>query len=110
MNLTDTKDAVKNGRIEWLSHSLKRMFERGIARQLVRDAIVLGEVIEDYPDAGPYPSALVLGIVDGVPLHVVVAFDSVSRYCMVITAYHPDLEHFNDDYKTRKRDGQSETE
>lgn len=105
MDLSRIKDAVKEGRIEWLAHSLNRMLERGIARDTVKDVLVLCEVIEDYPDDMPYPSALIMGMVDDGPLHVVIAYDILSEYCMVVTVYRPDAEHFMDDYKTRKGDG-----
>jgi hypothetical protein len=39
------------------------------------------------------------------PFHVVAAFDSLSEYCFVITAYKPDLEHFEPNYKTRRQHG-----
>ena len=50
----------------------------------------------------PYPSTLFLGWVDGKPLHVVVALDAWSQWVYIITAYEPDLEHFEPDYRTRK--------
>ena len=62
-----------------------------------------GEIIENYPDAKPYPSGLFLGWIEGEPLHVVAAFDSLTRWCFIITAYKPDLEHFESDYKTRRQ-------
>ncbi len=105
MDLVAIRDSVKQGRIEWLSHSLGRMFERGITIVSVKNALSYGEVVEDYPDDRPYPSALILGFVEDDPLHVVVAYDSLSQYCMVITAYNPDTEHFEDDFRTRKTDG-----
>jgi len=35
-------------------------------------------------------------------LHVVVAFDEVESCCYIITAYSPDMEHFESDLKTRR--------
>ncbi len=37
------------------------------------------------------------------PLHVVAAVDVEAGIGYVITAYRPDLEHFEADYKTRRR-------
>jgi len=95
--------AVKKGYIEWQRHALERMMERGISREMVKEVLLHGEVIEDYPDDKPYPSALLLGRVKKQPLHVVAAFDSLTGWCFVITAYKPDLEHFESDYKTRRK-------
>lgn len=36
-------------------------------------------------------------------LHVVVAFDASESCCYDVTAYSPDLEHFERDLKTRRK-------
>lgn len=81
------------------------MMERDIPIDAVKQVILSGEVIEDYPDDKPCPSALFLGWVEGTPLHVVAAQCPERNWCFVITAYKPDLEHFESDYKTRRRHG-----
>ncbi|HKZ56771.1 MAG TPA: DUF4258 domain-containing protein [Thermodesulfovibrionales bacterium] len=90
---------------KWRAQNGKWMMEREISRDTVKEVLLSGEIIEDYPDDKPYPSALFLGWIKEEPLHAVAAFDSVSRYCFVITAYIPDLEHFESDYKTRRKYG-----
>ena len=77
--------------------------ERGITRAQVCQAILSGEVIEDYPQDRPFPSVLVLAFVGGRPLHVVVALDAAAAYAYVITAYEPGLERFQPDSRTRRR-------
>jgi hypothetical protein len=54
------------------------MFERGIAPVEVRYAIVSGEAIEEYPDDHPYPSTLLLAVVEGRALHALVAKDPAT--------------------------------
>lgn len=105
MNKDQLKISIENGYIEWQRHALERMMERGISRESVKTVLLTGEIIEDYPDDKPYPSALFFGWIEGNPLHGVAAFDSQSNYCFVITAYKPDLEHFESDYKTRRKHG-----
>lgn len=78
------------------------MFERGISREQVKQSIVNGSIIEEYPDDTPYPSALFLGWFEGKPLHVVAAYNAESGRLYIITAYIPDLGHFGPDYKTRR--------
>jgi len=95
-------NAVQNGRIEWQTHALERMMKRGISREIVKQVLLEGEMIEDYPDDKPFPTALFLGLFEGKPFHVVIALDSLSGYCFVITVYRPDLNHFEPDYKTRR--------
>ncbi|HIJ86568.1 MAG TPA: DUF4258 domain-containing protein [Desulfuromonadales bacterium] len=79
------------------------MLERGVARRDVMNVLLTGEVIEEYPTDYPYPSVLMLGKLDDTPLHVVVAFDSELEIIFIITAYCPDVLHFLDDYKTRRK-------
>lgn len=93
---------IKNGRIKWQRHALQRMMERDIYRKDVKEVLTEGECIEEYHDDTPFPSGLFLGFVEGSPLHVVAAIDKKSGWCFIITAYRPDLEHFKDDYKTRR--------
>ena len=76
--------------------------KRGISREIVKQVLLDGEIIEDYSDDKPFPAALFLGWFQGEPFHVVSAFDSLRGYCFVITVYRPDLDHFENDYKTRR--------
>lgn len=79
------------------------MMERGLTRAGVKHVLMYGEEIEDYPNDRPCPSALILGMVDLIPIHVVAAIDKDADLCHVITAYVPDDEHFEPDFRTRKR-------
>ena len=95
--------AIEKNTIEWHRHALERMMERGISRRDVMDVLHTGEVIEEYSSDYPYPSLLMLGKPAGVPLHVVVAFDDDQEILYIITAYCPDVLHFLDDFKTRRK-------
>lgn len=87
--------------ITFSGHALRRLFERGIAPECVRHAIEAGEIIADYPDDRPHPSMLLLGFVDGMPLHVVTACDPAGA-CIIITAYRPDPLLWSADFRTRR--------
>jgi hypothetical protein len=82
-------------------HALRRMFERSVSRDSVRHVIMFGEVIEDYPNEYPYPSKLILGWVEGRPLHVVAAENSVSGETIVITVYEPESSRWDSDFRRR---------
>lgn len=69
----------------------------------VKNILIKGEVIEIYADDKPYPSALFLGWSGGKPIHVVAAYNSQTHYCFIVTVYKPDLKHFLQDYKTRRK-------
>jgi hypothetical protein len=62
-------DLVKKCRIEWSSHAVRRMLERGISREEVLNCLLSDEIIEEYPDDLPFPSCLILGYHSGKPLH-----------------------------------------
>lgn len=94
--------AIENENIEWQRHTLGRMMERDISREIVKKVLLTGEILEDYPEDKPYPSALFFGMIADAPLHVVAALDSIGGTCFIITVYRPDLEHFESNYKTRR--------
>jgi hypothetical protein len=95
------RSATAQGHIHWHQHAFERFLERGICRAEIVAAIMKGEVIEAYPTDRPYPSCLILYSGED-PVHVVAAADSASRICHIITAYRPDLEHFEQDLRTRR--------
>jgi hypothetical protein len=95
-------DTVSRKRIRWQRHVLERMMGRDIFRNDVKQVLLEGELIEQYPDDDPFPSGLFLGFINDKPLHVVVGADREQTWCYVVTAYRPDLEHFENDFKTRK--------
>ena len=102
VDLDRMRDAARVSRIEWQRHALERMTEREIRRSDALNVILSGELVEEYPDDQPFPSALLLGWIGSRPLHVLAAFDAGSEHAFVITAYEPDLEHFEADFKTRR--------
>jgi len=78
------------------------MFDRGLNTDDVTCAIGVGETVSDYPDDQPYPSRLLLGMVQGAPVHVVVTRDEKDYSCYIITAYIPSADLWQADFKTRK--------
>lgn len=90
------------GRVQWHLHALERLLERGISRQEVLDTPSTGELVEVYSEGRSHRSALFLHTEQD-PLHVVASVDPAARICHVITAYRPDLEHFEPGFRTRRR-------
>jgi len=82
-------------------HFLDRIGKRGITFANVKSAVDTGEIIEQYLDDYPHPSALIIGYTDdNKPLHVVVGVGDGLAW--LITAYYPDSEKWDADYKIRK--------
>ncbi len=94
---------MKCSSLRFSRHAMERMFHRQILPEAVAHVIEAGEIIKDYPDDIPYPSALVLGYWESEPIHVVVAQEVNSRRCYIVTAYRPDSKTWGNDYKTRRQ-------
>ena len=84
-------------------HARQAMFTRSISDECVEYILRSGEVIEDYPQAFPFPAKLLLGHYDGRPIHVVAAENSSQQQVIIITAYEPTLKKWESDMKTRRK-------
>ncbi len=105
--MTDLSDKIKkvllNRNVEWQRHALERMAERDISRDDVLRVLLIGECMENYPETKPFPSFLFLGEINARPLHVVAACDVLEERLFIITAYEPDLQHFEPGFKIRRK-------
>ncbi|TAJ80047.1 MAG: DUF4258 domain-containing protein [Gallionellaceae bacterium] len=54
-------------------HAFERMFQRGVEPSAVVHIVAEAEIIFEYSDDKPYPSALLLGSYGKQAIHVVVA-------------------------------------
>ena len=78
-----------------------RCEERGIEYERLKEVILNGEIIEQYPNDYPYPSCLMLhSFANNIHLHVVIGLGEGLLW--LITAYYPDDDEWESDYKTRK--------
>ena len=76
----------------------------GIDEPQVVHATSAGEIVEHYPNAFPCPACLVLGRTpEGIPIHVVWAFDGVTCYAILVTVYRPEPTRWTADLKTRMK-------
>ncbi len=82
-------------------HARIRLYERRISIDDIVNGINTGEIIKQYPDDKPLPSCLILGFsVKSEYIHIVVSCDKDFIY--LITAYFPDPDMWENDFKTRK--------
>ncbi|MBI2060942.1 MAG: DUF4258 domain-containing protein [Nitrospirae bacterium] len=95
--------ALDSDSYEWRKHALQRMAQRSISQPEVVSILRDGEIIEEYPESKPFPSALFLGRPAGRGLHVVAALDSAAPWAYIVTVYEPDIEHFEADLRTRRK-------
>lgn len=75
-------------------HAIKRMIQKSIERHEVIEAIMVGEIIEEYPEDKYSPSCLIYGKTKvGRDLHVQI---SLPPKVVVITTYPPDPDEWID--------------
>ena len=82
-------------------HAFERMFQRGIDPAAVAHIVAEAEVVFEYPDDQPFPSALLLGFFGKQAIHAVVA-KSMEGDCHLVTIYWPDPTIWDETFKRRK--------
>lgn len=101
IDITQLQALNKAEQIAITDHARRRLIERGISVNDIIRCIDTGEIIKQYEDDKPFPSCLILGTaIDGDYIHVVVSHD--SEWIYLITAYHPDTEVWEPDFRTRR--------
>jgi hypothetical protein len=90
-------------KILFLPHAVRQMTkpDRMIRTKDIRHVIKNGEVIEDYTDDLRGHSCLILCFVDTRPIHVICS--PKEEYLTIITAYIPNDQEWEDNYKKRKK-------
>ena len=95
------REYITNDTIVISEYAHNSCIERGIKQKDIRNCIMTGEIIEQYPDDFPFPSCLVYGYdLSNRVIHVVISSEGESG--RIITAYIPNTEKFQDDLKTRR--------
>jgi hypothetical protein len=86
--------------LQFTRHAVARMAERKISTADVRSIISEGNIIKEYPEDTPYPSKLLLGFSNDKPIHVVLS--ELDEKYIIISAYQPDVNIWESDFKRRK--------
>ena len=82
-------------------HARVRMFERNVSTDDLIAIISSGEIIEEYLDDEPCPSVLIMGFIDAVAYHTVIAL--CSDHIRVITVYIPEQDKWIE-YRKRRNE------
>lgn len=84
------------------AHVSDRAIKRDIHASEIEEAVISGEVIEDYPDDKYGPSCLIAGKTrNDRNLHIQVSYPPDVK---VITVYEPSADQWEADFRTRKSD------
>lgn len=101
IHIESLRNYFQNDTIVISEHAKNRCRERNIKQKDIKNCVMTGEIIEQYPSDFPFPSCLIFGYtVDHRIIHVVISDEGESG--RIITAYIPDTIKFENDLKTRK--------
>ena len=97
----DIKETASK-RIFYTVHAVNQMNlgNQLISTEEVEYKIFNGEIIEEYPEDKRGHSCLINGKIDSRAIHIVCA--PKNDYRAIITAYLPDMEEWEDNFKRRK--------
>ncbi len=88
MGIEGIRVIINRGAYRFSDHAVKRMIKRSIERREIEEAVMNGEIIEEYPDDKYGPSCLIYGKTNA-GRHVHSQF-SLPPSVVIITAYEPD--------------------
>ncbi len=101
MDIRHIQGIVRQGLLFFTDHALRQMARRSITDEKVCEAILAGEIIEQYPDDKYSPSCLILGKThQGRPLHVQCSAPPRVR---IVTVYQPNPDEWLDNRYRRRR-------
>jgi hypothetical protein len=102
IDIQSIREKMEKGKYRISFTHTEKLRERKIGIAELEEAISIGEVIEAYLDDPRGPSCLILGFThQGRSLHIVCG-DLEAERILVITAYEPSLEAWEEDWKTRR--------
>ena len=102
LDIEDIIEAIRDDRVQITDHADEEAQADCLSFDEILASVLSGEVIEDYPDDGPYPSCLIYGnTFSGEPVHSVWAYNDENGWAVLITIYRPDPERWLD-WRTRR--------
>lgn len=101
MNLEEIKTKVKNNSYVYTLHAEVERKSDDLTFYQIEDAIIAGEILEEYPDTGRGESCLIVGFSENIPIHIVCGWrgDKIA----IITVYVPKPPKFKDPWTRGKK-------
>ena len=88
--------------ILYSTHALQRMFSRSITEEEIKNCLLNGFLVTEYPNDNPYPSRLLTATYHQRTIHIVTAYNPEEKQHIIITAYVPNPEIWNEDFTKRR--------
>lgn len=103
MGIEKIRSRIRLGQYTISFTHTEKLRERMIESADLEQAILNGSIIEPYPNDPRGSSCLILGLSkSGKPLHIVCG-NIEEEEILIVTAYVPDPEEWEKDWKTRRR-------
>ena len=93
---------VRLNKVLWTYHVNIRMKRRFISREMILNSTEHYEIIAQYPKDKYFPSYLVYSSYQAVIFHVLFAVDIEQDNVRIITAYHPDPDEWEENFRKRR--------
>lgn len=103
MNTRDLKEKIADSQYEISLHAEKERYAEDISILDLENALINGELIEDYPNDPRGSSCLILGYSSDRAIHIVCGFTSTG-WLRIITVYLPKLPKWLDARTRRSKD------
>lgn len=99
--IDEMREKIAHAQFEFSQHAVDQSILRHSRVQEIREALVVGEVIEDYPNDKYGPSCFIFGItLARRPLHIQCSYPS-RPFVKIIALYEPDPRRWVD-FKVRR--------
>ncbi len=99
VDLNKIKGKIKKSEYIYTHHSEVERRADELTFYQIEEALLTGEILEEYPDTGRGESCLILGFAENIPIHIVCGFrgDKIA----IITVYVPGPPKFKDPWTRR---------
>ena len=97
------KSCIRRGRVHWTYHVNMRLKGRFIAREAILSSVDSYEIIEEYPKDKYLPSYLIYARYQNQIVHIQIAVNTKNDRVIIITAYEPTIDQWEEDFKTRRQ-------
>lgn len=101
MNIDEIKEKVRNSQYEYTLHAEIERKADDLTFYQIEEAILDGDILEQYPDDGRGESCLVFGFSGNIPIHSICG--KRGEKITIITVYVPKPPKFTDPW-TRSRE------
>ncbi len=91
MKIEKLIDSIRENRVRITEHADEEAASDKLKYEEIYFSVFKGKTIDNYSDDKPYPSCLVYGnTFSGAPVHSVRAYNSKTKWAVLITVYRPD--------------------